>query len=234
METPFIYDTSKSGRSTATTRTKAYKKAYNDWSYDMVQNHHCTVGIRHIMNKLHVTHFWITEHLMDNVEWCRITPTRLLELGMDTTSPLLFNELELRRYLQESAEFSRQTIVIDLAKIAPQKALHKADSDAQIQAFDNNCKDYGKRADAFLDLLEEDYENVNEYKRSKYPAKKVESFDFWSQPLRFSSDYPNRERAYRDFFRRGYVKINLFGKAIFVLLEDLDKVIYPLTIPYKA
>lgn len=88
---------------------KAYKETYEAWSLDMIENHHCTISIKEICSKLHVTDFWIKDRLCPNVEYVKITPARLKELGMNHRSPLLFNELELRKFLMSAAVFTRQT-----------------------------------------------------------------------------------------------------------------------------
>ncbi|MCQ2374233.1 MAG: hypothetical protein MJ050_09165, partial [Phascolarctobacterium sp.] len=69
-------------------------------------------------------------------------------------------------------------------------------------------------------------------KRSQYEAVPVPSFDFWARNLIFSSDYVNRETAYRDVFRKGMIKITFFGKTFFVEVDDTSKYSYPMTIKY--
>jgi len=258
MEQPFIFDSNNIGRSTATARKKAYIKAYDEWAREMILKKQYNIGIKHIMTKLHVSDYWVRTHLCPSLDYIKVNPNKLEELGYDSHSTLLFREEDLRKYLVSISVFTRQTIVIDLAKEADiEKALRAAELNSDILAYDEKNKNvYGKRADALLDLLDKDYENVDERKRSKYPEIKVEPFDFWSYQIHFSSDYPNRERAYRDFFLRGFIKIILKdealkeensdtkkeskkrgnvsqGKAIFVLKEDLNKIVYPMTVKYS-
>lgn len=212
---------------------KAYKEAYEAWSLEMIKKHHCTVSIKDICSKLHVTDFWIKERLCPNVEYVKITPARLKELNMNHRSPLLFNELELRKYLMSAAVFSRQTKVIDLQKHMTEKEIAATLEDPAIVKWDETNKHtYGKRSNKLLNMLDVDYENVNETKRTEYESVEVEPFDFWirAADLMFSKSYPNRETAYRDFFRKGMIKINIYGKAMFIQVDDLDKIVYPITI----
>lgn len=235
MEQLFIFDSNSIGRSSATARKQAFLKAYDSWLREMVIKQQYNIGIKYIMNKLHVSDFWIRKHLCPALDYIKVNAGKLEELGFDSHSTLLFREEDLRKHLVSISIFTRQTIVIDLAKEAnAEKVIRAAELNSDIIAFDEQNKNiYGKRADVLLSMLDQEYENVNERKRSKYPEVEIEPFDFWSYPLRFSSDYPNRERAYRDFFLRGFVKIAMEGKSIFVLKEDLDKIVYPLTIKYR-
>lgn len=216
---------------------KEFKQAYDAWSLDMIEKHHCTIPIKEICAKLHVTDFWIKERLCPNVEYVKITPARLKELGMNHRSPLLFNELELRKFLISAAVFTRQTKVIDLQKCMTKKEIAMALEDTAIIKWDEaNKHTYGKRSNKLLNMLNVDYENVNETKRTEYESVEVEPFDFWirAADLSFSKSYPNRETAYRDFFRKGMVKINLYGKAMFIQIDDLDKIVYPLTVAVNS
>lgn len=61
----------------------------------------------------------------------------------------------------------------------------------------------------------------------------IEHFDFGDKQLFFLSDYTSNERAYRDFFRLGMIKVTMFGKVFFVKDIETDKVLYPMTISYK-
>ncbi|MDO4179523.1 MAG: hypothetical protein Q4D21_10130 [Phascolarctobacterium sp.] len=213
---------------------RKYKATYNDWSIDMIKNHHCTVTIKDIMTKLHVSTYWIRSRIAPNVEYIKITPERLTELGMNPKSLLLYNKIELKEFLKKSAIFTRKTEVIDLAKCKEaDKIAYLIDNDAVIAKWDQeNRHAYGKRSNRLLNMLDTEYENVNETRRKDYMTVPIAPFDFWDMKLIFASDYPNNETAYRDFFRKGMVKINIFGKAIFVSVDNLDDVIYPLTTPY--
>lgn len=234
METVFTFTYPNFVSKTAS--DKAYKAAYEAWSLDMIENHHCTVSIKDICSKLNVTTSWVRDRILPNVEYVKITPTRLKELNMNHRSPLLFNELELRKFLMSAAVFTRQTKVIDLQKHMTEKEIAAALDDPAIARWDEaNKHTYGKRSNKLLNMLNVDYENVNETIRPQYEAVEVKPFDFWirAADLVFSKDYPNRETAYRDFFRKGMVKINLFGKAMFIQIDQLDKIIYPLTVAAK-
>lgn len=212
---------------------KAYKEAYEVWSLDMIENHNCIISIKEICSRLHVTNSWVRDRLLPNVEYVKITPNRLKELNMNHRSPLLFNELELRKFLMSAAVFTRQTKVIDLQKFMTEKQIATALDDPAIVRWDEaNKHTYGKRSNKLLNMLNVDYENVNETRRNDYESDEVEPFDFWlrAADLVFAKDYSNRETAYRDFFRKGMVKINLFGKAMFIQIDNLDKIVYPMTI----
>lgn len=215
---------------------KAYKQAYEEWSLNMIENKHCTISIKAICSRLHVTTSWVRDRILPNVEYVKITPARLKELNMDHRCPLLFNELELRKFLMSVAVFTRQTKVIDLHKYMKEKEIAAALEDPAISRWDDaNKHSYGKRSNKLLNMLNVEFENVNETRRNDYEAVQVDPFDFWicAADLIFSSSYPNRETAYRDFFRKGMVKINLFGKALFIQVDDLDKIVYPLTVAVK-
>lgn len=233
METTFTFINTPYA-STAANSKLAYNKAYKAWCQNMITNHHCTISIKEIAKRLHVSSYWIATRLFPNVEYVKITPKVLEELGMDSKSPLLFNEIELRAFLKRAAVFSRQTIVIDLlkCKAARKVALAIENNDAISKWDDNNRHAYGKRSNRLLELLDDEYENVNETARSNYEPVLIKPFDFWDKDLVISNDYPNRETAYRDIFRKGMVKINIFGKAVFTSLENLDSIAYPLTIQY--
>lgn len=212
---------------------KSYKEAYEAWSLDMIENHHCTVSIKEICSKLNVTTSWVRDRILPNVEYVKITPSRLKELNMNHRSPLLFNEIKLRKFLMSAAVFTRQTKVIDLQKFMTEKEIAAALDDPAIAKWDEaNKHTYGKRSNRLLNMLNVEHENVNETKRTQYEAIEVEPFDFWirAADLVFSKDYPNRETAYRDFFRKGMIKINLFGKAMFIQVDDLAKIVLPLTV----
>lgn len=215
---------------------KAYKAAYDAWSLDMIDNHHCNVSIKDICSKLNVTTSWVRDRILPNVEYVKITPTRLKELNMNHRSPLLFNEIDLRKFLMSSAVFTRQTKVIDLQKFMTEKEITAALDDPAIVRWDEaNKHTYGKRSNRLLNMLNVEYENVNETRRNDYEATSVEPFDYWvrAADLVFSKDYSNREIAYRDFFRKGMVKINLFGKAMFIQVDKIDKIVYPMTVAAK-
>lgn len=232
METVFTFN--RPNFTSKAAADKSYKEAYNTWSLDMIENHHCTVSIKDICSKLNVTTSWVRDRIFPNVEYIKLTPARLKELTMNHRAPLLFNELELRKFLMSAAVFTRQTKVIDLQKHMTEKEIATALEDPAILKWDEaNKHTYGKRSNKLLNMLDVDYENVNETKRTGYKSVEVEPFDFWirSLDLMFSKSYPNRETAYRDFFRKGMVKINVFGKAMFIQVDDLAKVVYPLTIP---
>ena len=82
-----------------------------------------------------------------------------------------------------------------------------------------------------MNLVDFEYSNVNQQKRSRYAAIKLEPFDFWDRRLITTGEYPNNEMAYRDFFRKGMIKINLLNKSLFV--EDRVEAEYPMTISYE-
>lgn len=231
METVFTYISTHMDSPASIASAK--KKAYNAWTLKMINEQHCTVSIKTIMKKLHVSRSWIEMRICPRVEYVKITPQRLKELNMDDHSPLLFNSVELRQFLQDAAEFTRQTIVIDLMEKLSTSEISMLQTDPVIHRWDANISHgFGKRSNRLLNNISADYENVNEMKRSLYPAVSVPSFDFWARNLIFSSDYANRETAYRDVFRKGMIKIVFFGKTFFVEAEDTSKYTYPMTIAY--
>lgn len=231
METVFTFIPTRHDSPDAIVYAK--KKAYNAWTLKMINEHHCNVGIKTIMNKLQVSRSWIEMRLCPNLEYVKISPQRLLELDLDDRSPLLFNSVELRKFLQDNAKFTRQTIVIDLLEKLSRDEISMVQNDVKIMRWDLNNKHlYGKRSNMLLNKIGADYENVNEMKRSHYEAVPVPSFDFWARNLIFSSDYVNRETAYRDVFRKGMIKITFFGKTFFVEVDDTSKYSYPMTIKY--
>lgn len=233
METAFTYNSLTYTSKTA--RDEAIKKAYKLWAKDMIVNHNCTVGIKAVMHKLHVSKDWIIHRLCPAVEYVKIDAKVLQELNMDPSSPLLFNIVELKEYIKRTAVFTRQTIVIDLMDHMTTCEKLMAQNDEKIVLWDtNNTHMYGKRSNRLLNKLEAEFENVNEQKRSQYKAVEVPAFDFWEKELSFQHEYPHVELAYRDFFRKGMIRINLFGKAFFVQLEDSSSYSYPLTIQYQV
>lgn len=235
METKFTF--SPTPFTSKAAANKEYITAYNAWTLDMINNHHCTVTINDICKRLKVSKTWIASRIYPAVEYVRITPTRLEELNMDKESTLLFNELELRNYLMRAAIFTRQTKVIDLTNVLSSSQLAAALENPAIQKWDTENKHtYGKRSNRLLNSFDIAYDNVNELKRTEYESVPVEAFDFWAiSTLYFSTEYKNKETAYREFFRKGMIKINIFGKAIFTQhpKEDLSKIIYPMTVSAK-
>ena len=235
METKFTFiDTPYA--SSASNREKAYKRAYKAWCQDKIKNHSFTVSIKDIMAKLHVSSYWIKTRLFPAVEYIKVAPNVLEELGMDPKSRLLFNENQLRVFLKHAATFSRQTIVIDLLKLKEAKKIALAiENDPAIAKWDEDNKHvYGKRSNRILTILGDDFDNVQETKRSMYEHVSLAPFDFWNRKLVIPVEYVNYETAYRDIFRKGMVKISIFGKTVFTQLEDLKCIAYPLTIQYTS
>lgn len=214
---------------------KAYREGYSAWSIDLIKNKGFAVSVKDIMKRLHVSKYWIDQHIIHNencnVDYFEAFPSALSYLGIRDKSLLYFNEQQLRQYLFRAAEFSRWTNVIDLSRYMSQKALYEVDSNPAILNWDTYHKHvYGKRSERVLELLEDKFENADETERNKYNIVNVPPFDFWEKELSFLSEFPNNETGYRYFFRHGTIKINLFGKALFVIQEDLDKLSYPLTV----
>lgn len=229
METKFTFQ-QKNFTSKAAAKVQ-YKKAYEAWSIDMIKNHNCTISIKQICQKLNVSISWISTRLCPNVEYVRINSDRLSELGMNPKATVLFNEKELISYLKNTAIFTQQTVVIDISNYI-QNSLQSIE--IINSSFSLNKKAFGKIPDKLLDKYNIPYDNVNETKRSQYEEVVISSFDFWNiSNLSFLKDYPNKETAYRDFFRKGMIKISIFGKVMFAKTYELDKALLPMTIAAK-
>lgn len=214
-------------------RTNLIKTKYSEWTYHMTKVRRCRITMGYLTRKLHVSRKWVYEHICPNVEYCKITLKRLKELGFDAASPLLFNEDELREFLKTNCIFTRQTVIIDLDSemTASEKEAYMAEP--LIRRFDSRHKEtYGLRSPRLLEILGSRFSNVDARSRSDYEALNVEHFDFWDKQLFFLSDYTSNERAYRDFFRLGMIKITMFGKVFFVKDIETDKVLYPMTVSY--
>ena len=103
-----------------------------------------------------------------------------------------------------------------------------------IRRFDSKHKEtYGLSSPRLLEILGSRFSNVDAQSRSDYEALNIEHFDFGDKQLCFLSDYTSNERAYRDFFLLGMIKVTMFGKVFFVKDIETDKVLYPMTISYK-
>ena len=204
---------------------------YLQWVKDMVENHHCNISIQEIMRKLHVSDFWIRKYIAPAVDFVRLNEDAVDLYNLNKGSTVFYDEGMLREFLKNSATFSKQTVVIDLAKVLNMDLLAKR-TDKRVIKFDEGNKHiYGLRSNRFLNLVNFEYSNVNQQKRSRYAAIKVNPFDFWERRLITTDEYPNNEIAYRDFFRKGMIKINLLNKSLFV--EDRVEAEYPMTISYE-
>lgn len=204
---------------------------YLEWVKDMVENHHCTVSIQEIMKRLHVSDFWVRKYIAPAVDFVRLNEEAVDLYKLNSGSTVFYDEVMLRDFLKNNAIFSKQTIVIDLAKVLKMDLLAKR-ADKRVTKFDEGNKHiYGLRSKRFLNLVDFEYSNVNQQKRSRYAAIKLEPFDFWDRRLITTDEYPNNEMAYRDFFRKGMIKINLLNKSLF--LEDRVEAEYPMTISYE-
>ena len=204
---------------------------YLQWVKDMVENHHCNISIQEIIRKLNVSDFWIRKYIAPAVDFVRLNEDAVDLYNLNKGSTVFYDEVMLREFLKNSATFSKQTVVIDLAKVLNMDLLAKR-TDKRVTKFDEGNKHiYGLRSNRFLNLVNFEYSNVNQQKRSRYAAIKVNPFDFWERRLITTDEYPNNEIAYRDFFRKGMIKINLLNKSLFV--EDRVEAEYPMTISYE-
>lgn len=204
---------------------------YLQWVKDMVENHHCNISIQEIIRKLNVSDFWIRKYIAPAVDFVRLNEDAVDLYNLNKGSTVFYDEVMLREFLKNSATFSKQTVVIDLAKVLNMDLLAKR-TDKRVIKFDEGNKHiYGLRSNRFLNLVNFEYSNVNQQKRSRYAAIKVNPFDFWERRLITTDEYPNNEIAYRDFFRKGMIKINLLNKSLFV--EDRVEAEYPMTISYE-
>lgn len=206
-------------------------ESYMQWA-EMMFDSGFYVSYNQVMQELHVSRNWVHDFIQPSVHHVKYSVKAKVALGIEDSSIIYFHADELSDWVRNTAEYTRQTKVIDLADLAVPAAI-EATQESLGKKIGLNGKRwcYGFVDPAILTALQINHLNVNDRNRSSYPAQTVDPFDWFLMPKLHPADASSTELTYRRAFRAGYIKVVLCGKTIFVPDPNESKqILYPMTV----
>ena len=209
--------------------------SYKDWVKRMWEEECFSVSQDDIVSRLHVSRDWINQYVRPAVDFVKYSKKSLMDLGLSPTGNFMyFSEPQLREFLINNSQFTKQTRVIDVSSYFPKgdgeyaKLMEKMSQSGKMTHLRDSNR-FGFIHPYLLDELEIPHRNVDDRKRSGYPHHEVAAIDYWDKKLCHPSEASSMEMFYRTMFCFGYTKVRLFGKTIFIAEESP---VQPMTISY--
>lgn len=223
---------------------------YDAWA-DSLWNRGYKTPLEDIANLLNISKRWLESNL--DVNYVVYTKTYIYKKRSGNQTRRVDLE-EVSNWIINNAEFEAQTEIIDLYSYLANANKHKADTiyKEYRKTFDrlSNFYNLGTIPESILDLVRKNYhissginKNVNVIDRPKhigedkvplYPWKPVERFNIFDYEFMFPHNNGlTPELNYREAFLKGWVKVSLGKRIIFVKKDyPIDKMKMPMIIKY--
>ena len=219
------------------------KTDYYKWA-DAMWSRGYSLCITDVMKSLNVSLSWIKHTLLKEILYVNYSYKYLYQRGIKTRVTTYINHEDLVQWIEQVADFKRQTELIDLysyLSLANQKKAEEAlKMYRKIIKESNIGYNPGIIPEKVLQYINTVYyvnfepKNLSCVKRSEVAWKDVEPFNIFEAKYYFPEEY-TAELFYRDAFMKGDTKITIGKKKTIFLRNKVrtEKMKMPFLIPYN-
>ena len=219
------------------------KSNYYKWANAM-WNRGYSLCITNVMKYLNVSLSWVKHTLLKEILYVNYSYKYLFQKGIKTRVLTYVNYEDLVQWIEQVADFKRQTELIDLYSylyLANKKKAEEAlKMYRKIIKESNIGYNPGIIPEKTLQYINKAYyinfepKNLSCVKRSEVPWKDVEPFNIFETKYYFPEEY-TAELIYRDAFMKGDTKVTIGNKKTIFVRNRIrtDKMKMPFLIPYN-